>query len=186
MESTMKNLEHTKKVKFIDTNDIKSYYDHEMTWVDATRFENVTPQSAWVSITTLFLERFTELSSISTQPLEIHKSQDDSLLLTKGNVIIARAILWGLFKIQLKLEVLEVRPERYLRLGATVLGQNFGDIDFHIRPEQDGTRMSYRQGLKIHFNLLGWVVRNISFDIGEKAETAEVYNLWLKIIHKIN
>lgn len=175
-----------RKIKFIGTNDIKTYYDHEMSWVDATRFENISPESAWLSITPLFLERFTELSTISTQPVEIHKIQGDAPLLTKGNSITARAQFFKLFTIPMQLEILEVRSVKYLRLGVTVLGLHLADIDFHIKSEHGGTRMSYRQGFRTHSNLLGWIGGNISFNKLEKPEAAEIYNLWLKIIYGVN
>lgn len=165
----------------ITKDDIETYDEDDMLWVDATSEVVVTAERAWDAIEPL-ISRLTELGTIGKTDVEVRKRDPDGPLIAEGNEVVAVAsALSGVIKMPMSMSVTKCEPGRYARLAITIFRkQHFADVDFKIdRIDDERTRLRYRQGFRYHESAFGWLAKHVSLNPREIPETVDLFNLWV-------
>jgi len=164
-------------------NEITTYKEDNMFWSDATAVVDVSAGSAWKSLDSLLM-RIIEIPTAGGEPVKILRVKDDVPVTYVGNRLVAKAaMLGGIIKASISMQVTASNPPRYLRLAIHTFNMHFADVDFRIEPVESGCRLRYRQGFRTKQKSSGRIGEHLDMKPREMPETARIFNLWIELTH---
>jgi hypothetical protein len=167
----------------IAVNEITTYREGNMFWADATGVVDVSAASAWMSLDVLLM-RIIEIPPVGGSSVRIRRIRDNVPVMYVGNKFVARAaMLGGIIKSSLCMQITELDPPKYLRLAIHTFNMHFADADFRIESVDAGSRLTYRQGFRSRGRSSGQSGGPVDMKAREMPETARIFNLWVEIAH---
>ena len=167
----------------IAVNEITTYREGNMFWADATDVVDVSTESAWECLDVLLM-RIIEIPPVGGSSVKVRRIRNDVPVIYVGNKFIAQvAMLGGLIKSSLCMQVTDSDPPRYLRLAIHTFNMHFADADFRIESVESRSRLTYRQGFRSKSRSSGGPGEPVDLKAREMPETARIFNLWAEIAH---
>ena len=167
----------------VAVNEVTTYKEDNTIWADATEVVNVSAGSAWESLDRLLL-RIIEIPNAGADSVKILRVKDDVPMTHVGNKLVAKAaMLGGIFKASMSMQVTVADPPRYLRLAVHTFNMHFADVEFRIEPVESGCRMTFRQGFRTRQKRSRSPGEQSAIMPPEMPETARIFNLWVETIH---
>ena len=164
-------------------NEITTYKEDNMFWADATALVDVSADSAWKSLEPLLM-RIIEIPTVGGEPVKVLRVKEDVPVTYIGNRFIAKAaMLGGIIKASMSMQVTASNSPRYLRLAIHTFNMHFADVDFRIEPVESGCRLTYRQGFRSKQKSPGRIGEPLDMKRREMPETARIFNLWIELTH---
>jgi len=165
----------------VAVNEITTYKEDNMFWAEATEVVNVSARSAWQSLDRLLL-RIIEIPNAGAGSVKVLRVENDVPVTHVGNKLVAKAaMLGGIFKASMTMQVTASDPLRYLRLAIHTFNMHFADVEFRIEPVESGCRLTYRQGFRTKQKRTRSMDEPSATAPPEMPETARIFNLWVEI-----
>ena len=161
--------------------EITTYSGDGMFWADASQRVDVTPDAAWHSLEPLVMRLMT-IPSAGGDSVEVQRVFPAAPFVHVGNRLVSKAVmLAGIIKTSMTMEITAADPPRYLRPAVHVFTRHVADVDFRIVPDENGCRLTYRQGYRSKENLLGWIGDGVKMAPRDMPENARIFNMWVEI-----
>lgn len=167
----------------VAVNQITTYKVGNTFWADATEVVDVSASSAWKSLDQLLM-RIIEIPSVGANSVEVVRVNKDVPMIYVGNKLVAKAaMLGGIFKASMSMQVTASNPPHHLRLAIRTFNMHFADVEFRIEPVESGCKLTYRQGFRTKQRLSRSMGENMETKRPEMPETARIFNLWVEMTH---
>lgn len=165
----------------VAVNEVTTYKEDNTFWADATEVVSVSAGSAWESLDRL-LPRIVEIPNAGANSVKVLRVNDDVPIAHVGNKIVAKAaMLGGIFKASMSMQVTASESPRYLRLAIHTFNMHFADVEFRIEPLESGCRLTYRQGFRTKQKTSTSTGAQSAVKPPEMPETARIFNLWVEM-----
>lgn len=109
----------------IDKSEVKTYFQDDVLWTEASREVAASSQAAWEAIEPLF-ERLTEIGTPGGAEIEVIKKDPDASLVAEGNQLAVLVTRLAIFKTVMIITFEDVELERRASCCITVLGSRYG------------------------------------------------------------
>ena len=165
----------------VAVNEVTTYEEDNTFWADATEVIDVSDAAAWKSLDRLLL-RIIEIPNAGKNSVKVLRVKDDVPMIYVGNKFVAKAaMLGGLFKASMSMQVTAADPPRYLRLAIQTFNMHFAHVEFRIEPAESGCRLTYRQGFRTKQKRSRSLGEHSETIPPEMPETARIFNLWVEM-----
>jgi len=165
----------------IAVNEITTYQEDHMLWSEATKVIDVPAASAWKSLDPLLMQ-IIKIPTAGEESVKIVRVEEDAPVTHVGNRIVAKAaMLGGVIKASMSMQVVASEPSRYLGLAIHTYNMHFADIEFRIEAVESACRMSFRQGFRTKKKSATQTGEQIDTKAREMPETARIFNLWVEL-----
>ncbi len=162
----------------IDKSEVKTYFQDDVLWTEASREVAASSQAAWEAIEPLF-ERLTEIGTPGGAEIEVIKKDPDTSLVAEGNQLAVLVTRLAIFKTVMIITFEDVELERRASCGITVLGSRYGELEFLIEPTGASTcRITYRQSILKQDTIEGGLATTFDHRTQHIPEVAQVHTLW--------
>jgi hypothetical protein len=156
-----------------------------MLWSDATKVVDVSAASAWKSLDALLMQ-IIKIPTAGEETVKVIRIEENVPVIHVGNRIVAKAaMLGGIIKASMSMEVVDSEPPRYLRLAIHTYNMHFADIEFRIESVESGCRMTFRQGFRTKKKPARQTGEQVDTKAREMPETARVFNLWVRLTKSV-